>query len=143
MKYFLFFIQEVKEEFKLISINLKFLNLINQRYIYFYQIYGVGKIINLSFCFLCSFSLKSSIVLDLQESLVFVQELNVMFWEWVSIYINQFRLFIVGCCILNCKCILGQQLVIGGCLGLIWFLYRKFFIVLERVGFELIERKFK
>lgn len=141
MKYFLFFTQEVKEEFKPISTNLKFLNSINQRHTHFYQTHGAGKTINPSLCLLCSLSLKSSIALDLQESPVPAQELNAMLWEWASTYTNQLRLLIAGCCTLNCKCISGQQLAIGGCLGLIWLSHRKLFTALERAGSEPTERK--
>lgn len=64
MKYFLFFTQDVKEEFKPIATNLKIPKFNKlEAHTFLLETQG-GKIINPSLCLLCSLDLKSSVAFD-------------------------------------------------------------------------------
>lgn len=78
MNYFLFFTQNIKEEFKPVATNLKIPKFNKLETHTFLLETQNGKIINPSLCLLCSLVLKSSVALDVQERTEPTRELNAM-----------------------------------------------------------------
>lgn len=102
MNYFLFFTQDVKEEFKPIATNLK-IPKFSKLEAHTFSLETQGrKIINPSLCLLCSLGLKSSVALDVQERPVPTRELNAMPQDWQVHILTSFSLLNAEYCTLNC-----------------------------------------